>query len=309
MKKLLSKIISLLLVVSAMFAFTACAEVEDGSKITRVKFVVEFYDENGQATSYDVYAKLYENFAPNTIAHVKGLIEKGYYTNTCISNVTNGYAQFGDYTFGEGLSLVAKDQGSAINGEFYKNGVTGNKLNAAEGALVLLHDVKGAEKYDTGRATIAISYSASSFDAEGYCIFGKLVADDGNADASDEMGKLSSLGKMQKITERISDDDGRKLFYCITSEEEVTNGEEGEEEEKVAISGKYITYLSYEDGMKYVVGSRFYKDAADVANDNEAVILSAEQANDLIEKMSENATDFLRVPVLKVIIKSAEIVK
>ena len=146
MKKLLSKIISLLLVVSAMFAFTACAEVEDGSKITRVKFVVEFYDENGQATSYDVYAKLYENFAPNTIAHVKGLIEKGYYTNTCISNVTNGYAQFGDYTFGEGLSLVAKDQGSAINGEFYKNGVTGNKLNAAEGALVLLHDVKGAEK-------------------------------------------------------------------------------------------------------------------------------------------------------------------
>ena len=46
MKKLISKIICVLLLVSFAFALTACGdEVENGSKITRVKLTVEFYDE------------------------------------------------------------------------------------------------------------------------------------------------------------------------------------------------------------------------------------------------------------------------
>lgn len=304
MKKLLTKIICVLLLVSFTVALTACGEIENGSKITRVKLVVSFYDEDGECTDYDIYAKLYENYAPETIAHVKAKIESGYYNGTCISNVSSSYAQFGDYTLNEDGTLNAKDQGSAIAGEFYKTGWTGNKLSSASGALVLMRDnsVKGDEKYNTGKATIAVSFSSSAFDSESYCIFGKLVSDDGDSDSDDEMLQKSSYGKMYTLTERISDDNGRRLYYCTKYVADETDDTETYDWE-----GKYFTYIKYDEEYHYFEG--IYSSESEIRADKNAVMLSDDEAEAFEDEMSKNGSNFMNIPVLKVIIKSVTIEK
>ena len=306
MKKLISKIICVLLLVSFAFALTACGdEVENGSKITRVKLTVEFYDEEGVATEYEVFAKLYENFAPETVNHIKAKIESGYYNGTCISHVSSSYAQFGDYVLNDNGTLTAKDQGESILGEFYKTGWTGNTLNAASGALVLMRDntVKGDAKYDTGKATIAISYSASAFDSESYCIFGKLVSDDGDSESEDEMLQKSSYGKMYALTERIADSNGRRVYYCTKYEADENADSEAEVYDW---EGKYFTYIEYEDEYHYFEG--VYANESEIRNAN-AVMLSDEEADALASEISKNPANFMNIPALKVIIKTVEIVK
>lgn len=306
MKQFITKIVCALLLVSCLFAFTACGqEVENGSKITRVKFTVEFYNEKGEATEYEIFAKLYENFAPETVAHVKQKIKNGYYNGVCISNVTSAYAQFGDYTLNTDGTLNAKDQGESILGEFYKTGWTGNKLTSASGALVLKRDntIKGDAKYDSGKATIAISFSSTAFDSESYCIFGKLVSDDGDANSEDEMLQKSSYGKMYALTERMADENGRRVYYCLNYEAD----ENDEEATAHDWAGQYFTYIEYQDEYHYFKG--IYESEEAIKADANAVMLTDEEVEDLSSALSAHADDFMNIPVLKVIIKSVEIVK
>ena len=318
MKKLISKIISAVLVVALMLSLTACnKKVEDGSVIVDVKLTVAFYDENGEATEYEIFAKLYENFAPQTIAKIVSKIQNGDYNGTCISNVKSSYAQFGDYTLNADGSLTAKDQGGYIKGEFYKTGWAGNTLTANPGALVLLHDDKAGKdangnvvsKYDTAKGAIAISFSASSFDAESYCVFGKLCDDDGNADSDDEMLKKSSYGKMYTLVNRIAEENGRRVYYCVSDDTVATPDDEvladGEPRE-YNWANKYFTYLSYDEDMTYVEG--IFASEADAKAAGKAP-LTDEQVADLQEKMSENPNNFYNVPVMSVVIKTVEIVK
>jgi hypothetical protein len=65
-----------------IFSFTACDEVENGSKIQRIKITLQLDDEQ-----VEVEAKLYVNYAPETVAHVISLIEAGYYNGKDVSNV------------------------------------------------------------------------------------------------------------------------------------------------------------------------------------------------------------------------------
>src|SRR5574344_704612 len=98
MKKLSSKIVAAFLTLLMVFSLSACAEIENGSKIHRIKITLSFYDADGVAEDADVYAKLFVNFAPKTIAHIEELINNGYYNGMCISNTGSSYAPFGDYT-------------------------------------------------------------------------------------------------------------------------------------------------------------------------------------------------------------------
>ena len=54
MKKLFTKIIAIALALTVIFSFTACAEIENGSKIQRIKITLQLDDEQ-----VEVEAKLY----------------------------------------------------------------------------------------------------------------------------------------------------------------------------------------------------------------------------------------------------------
>ena len=86
MNKLFAKIIAVALALTVIFSFTACKEVENGSKIERIVITLSLQDaDSAEPTVYEVEAKLYVNFAPATVEHVKTLIKNGHYNNVDIS--------------------------------------------------------------------------------------------------------------------------------------------------------------------------------------------------------------------------------
>ena len=103
MNKLFAKIIAIARALTVIFSFTACSEVENGSKIERIQITLDV-----DGVEYKVEAKLYVDFAPKTIAHIKNLIKNGYYNGLDVSNATSSYFQFGDYKL-ENNQLVAVD--------------------------------------------------------------------------------------------------------------------------------------------------------------------------------------------------------
>ena len=68
MKKFISLIIALALSLTLIMSFSACAEVENGVKIQRMKMTLEYTDADGQSVERTVQLKLYLNNAPKTTA-------------------------------------------------------------------------------------------------------------------------------------------------------------------------------------------------------------------------------------------------
>ncbi len=305
MNKLFAKIIAIALALTVIFSFTACSEVENGSKIERVKITLSLADSDGETTTYEVEAKLYVNFAPETIKHIKALIEKGHYNNVDITNVTNTYFQFGDYTF-DGSALTAIDGGvSAVKGEFEKNGLTGNRLTVSQGAIILKRaseGIDGVSKYNTGKATLAVALSSSApFSVKDYCVFGKIVSDDGDKEAdSSSMEYLSSLDKVLKVKETIEDANGRKIYFCLNDDTDLADSTE--EEPLYNWEGQYFTYAEYEDEFHYFKGILGSNELS------EDKMLSEEEARDLASKISSEA-NFMNIPALTAKIVKIELVK
>ena len=294
MNKLFAKIIAIALALTVIFSFTACSEVENGSKIERIQITLDV-----DGVEYKVEAKLYVDFAPKTIAHIKNLIKNGYYNGLDVSNATSSYFQFGDYKL-ENNQLVAVDgEVSPIAGEFEKRGFVGNKLTVSQGAIILKRatEAETGSKYDTGKATIAIALSyAAPFNAKEYCVFGKVVSDDGDADAdSSSVEYLSSLERLMKVKECIEDENGRKVYYCLNDDTVVEDAEEDEFAKNW--EGCYITYAEYEDKFTYFHGNL---SASELSKDN---MLSEEEITDLTAKLS-TSENFMHIPTVKVVIKS-----
>lgn len=295
MKKIINKLMTLAMAVALVMSFTACGEVINGSKIERIKITFAVSDADNNVTDVEATALLYMNFAPETIAHVKQLIADNYYNNTCVSNVTSSYAQFGDCTLNEKGELQFKDQGASIDGEFRDNGWGGNRLNVESGALVLKRADKAENedgtKYNTGKATIAVCFGSSAFDANKYCVFGKFDTSDGDSEAdSSTYEYLSSRDRVAKLSSLTSDDDGRKIYYCV-SDDATEN----------SLTGKYFTYY---DGD-------YYEGILTVAQINEGTEKLDENAVEaLTEKMGDSEkAEFYTLPVYSVIIKSITLVK
>ena len=317
MNKLFAKIIAVALALTVIFSFTACKEVENGSKIERIVITLSLQDaDSAEPTVYEVEAKLYVNFAPATVEHVKTLIKNGHYNNVDISNLTSTYFQFGDYNRDANGELKAIDtQVSTITGEFEKRGFTGNKLTMAQGAIVLKRaneGINGGSKYDTGKATLAIALSASApFNVKEYCVFGKVISDDGDAEADeDSMEYLSSLDKLLKVKQTIADADGRKIFYCVNDETDVE--ESTEDKTLYNWKGQYFTYAQYEEEYHYFKGILTAEEINDLAilteAERDAIILSDEEASDLVNKISVDA-DFMNIPALTAKIVKIELKK
>lgn len=294
MKKFLITLLTLIISVSCVFCMTGCTEVENGSKIQRIKMVLEVYDAAGNVTeTTDVYAKLYLNFAPKSTAHIIDLIEDGYYNGTCISNINSNWLELGAYEYGtEGIVKKAYD-GKAIEGEFEKNGWTGNTLTIRQGAIVFKREYDGGNesKYNTATNALAIclsSSASSNFNAKSYCILGMIVSDDADDDADTDLGKKSSIGKLSSLTEYkdMTDDDDNTV---VTYYDEV--------------NGKYYT--------KWTESSDNGSDVhyAEGATVDEAHELTGAAKEDFIDRLSEEANSFLVVPAVKLVIKTVTLSK
>ena len=314
MNKLFAKIIAIALALTVIFSFTACKEVENGSQIERIKITLSLENAEGETTTYEVEAKLYVNFAPETVKHVKELIKAGHYNNVDITNLTSSYFQFGDYNRGADGKLTAIDTNvKTIRGEFEKRGFTGNKLTISQGTLVLNHAneaLYGAStKYDTAKSTLVVTLSATApFSVKEYAVFGKIVSDDGNSEADkDSMEYLSSLDKILKVKDTIADANGRKVFYCVNDD---TNLEESTDEKTLYNwEGEYFTYAEYDDEFHYFRGVLDADDISALTDaERESLILTEEEAKDLASKVS-NSSNFMSIPTLTAKIVKIELVK
>lgn len=199
MKNLFKKLVVAALSVSCVIGAAGCSSnVENGSKIETLTVT---FDIGGTEKSVDF--KLYLNYAPGTIEHVKYLVGKNYYDNTLVSNV-NKHIEFGEYEAASSgrvskysdaatLSYVALmthyslenktlgssgsrksyyndgklNEGYTLNGEFEANGFKNNKLDFSNGALVLKRETgkktSDADYFDTARATLAVTFGTDSY--------------------------------------------------------------------------------------------------------------------------------------------------
>lgn len=240
--KLRNKIFVLMVAIVMMFSIVGCATIKDGSKITTAVMTIDFYKADGTiASTSEVTLELYENNAPETVAHVKKLIKDKYYDGVCISNVANHFVEFGEYQYTDNSSnditknFAKKDYDlvkyGTVAGQFHNNGYGNQRLNAGTGAIVMKHDRVGQDKYNTATSGIMLMTSGLvDIDKNNYCVIGKMVTDDGEAslkDASAELdaidrSSLSSFGIINSIhdIDVLNNDDGSSVitYYQLSTQ-------------------------------------------------------------------------------------------
>lgn len=302
MKRIICILTTLVLTFATVLTFGACGkEIEDGSEITRVKFEIDFYNEKGEVKdTATVTAKLYTTFAPETTAKIIDLINDGWYNGVCVSNVTSSYARFGDYKLNDKGELVACDSGiSTVKGEFASNGWSGNRLTVKEGALLLLRKSGVSEEaYNSGKATVGVCFSSSApFEADEYCLFGQLLNSDGDKDADKEsMAYLSSVERAKKIADTLSTEDGTKVYYVVKDEND--NAFQG-----------YYTYFENDGNGEYYKG--LFTEEELKTEYATAEKLTEEEVSTLKKRIgsTDGKFEYFNLPVNKVIIKTASVVK
>lgn len=115
-------------------------------------------------------AELYPMIAPNTVASIVNLIERGYYDGLPFYRVKAGFIiQTGDPT-GTGLG----DAGYRIAGEFANNGFP-NDLSHTRGVLSL---ARFPSDYDSGNGVFFIMHSSATYLDGEYAAFGRLIGDE-----------------------------------------------------------------------------------------------------------------------------------
>lgn len=302
MKRIICVLTTLVLTFAMVLSLSACGkEIENGSEITRVNFEIEFYNENGEVkNATTVTAKFYTTFAPKTTAQLIELINKGYYDGVCVSNVSSTYAQFGDYKLNEKGELVPYGDAKSVDGEFYNNGLSGNRLTMKEGTLFLMHDKGQSETaYNSGKATIGVCFSSSApFEAENYCLFGQLLSDDGDSSADkDSLERLTSTEKAKKIADALATENNTKVYYVVKDENDD------------AFSG-YYTYFEEDDGTNSYYKGLFTEEQLKAEN-NPAEKLTDEEVTAFQKRVSstDNKFEYYNLPVNKIIIKKASVVK
>ena len=291
MKKSIIKLIAIALSLVTIFAFTACAEIENNSKIQRMKIELSYQDAEGEEViTTDVYVKLYLNLAPVTTQHFITLAEEGYYNGVTVSNVSANWLEFGGYKYDESGNLVenayTKDP---IVGEFAKNGWVGNTTAVTKGALVMKRDYDDAtnqtrdSKYDTAEGTVILcltSSASSTFNKEKYCVFGVVVSDDATSEEDDAtLEEKSSIDKCVTLADyaKKTDDDGNTVttyYYEKTST-------------------FYTKWTDEANEAHYVEGTSI---------DGEEIL--GDELEELKELMNDEKNYFLVIPYVQITIKS-----
>lgn len=302
MKKLTKLILTLIVCCAVLFSFTACDEVENGSKIQRMNIELEFLNGSGEVVdTQTAEIKLYLNFAPQTTAHFMNLCENGYYNGVTVSHVNASWCEFGGYTKTDN-ALTAKDYTfDKVVGEFRNNGFVGNTLKIEEGAIVMKRDYSVSDgsdvskKYDSAKGQVMVLFnSTTALDADEYCVFGMVESTDGEeydssvADSDLVRSDLSSIGKFQTIS-RLQDNDGSKTYYYEKASSLT------ETSKYFGIKSDYYTVNTDSDGIKHYYKGLEAKTETELLDDDLTLF---------IELLNDKANDFLTLPYLEVRIKS-----
>lgn len=313
--KTIAKLIALILIMASTFTFTACDIVEDGSVVTQLEITLDLY-ENGQAQTCKLNAKLYNDFAPETVKHILKLVNDGYFNNKCVFDVNNNFAQFGKYELDNDGNYQIKDENvDFVEGEFESNGLSGNTLKLQNGALVLnrVDFTAGVcpkcgtkvdkdevvcpnenckiSAYNTGKATIAVCFDSSKFNTSNYCVFGKLLNDDGvtteGADTS-LLENKSSADKFATIKSLYKDGDTTIYYNVVTNE--------------------YVTYHKNNDGEEFYYNGKY--SVNDIEQSTFAgVSKTEEEVKAFNDDKNDNSANYVTVPYKQVVIESVKVVK
>ncbi len=115
-----------------------------------------------------VKAELYPNVAPITVAHIKSLIEEGFYDGLIFHRIISGFMiQGGDPT---GTGFGSPDQ-ETIKGEFSANGVE-NPLKNTRGVLAM---ARKSYPYDSATSQFFINLVDNDFLDGQYATFGMVT--------------------------------------------------------------------------------------------------------------------------------------
>lgn len=187
--KLVVSIIVLIAVVVllGLVAYGMYWRLTDTTTHPEVTFEIENYG--------TVKMELYPEYAPNTVANVIKLIEKGYYNGKTIYGKDDICMYLGRNSEGQidapKTSLIFDDieEGSekdfkySIAGEFVANGFNQNTLRQDKGVVTLLRDdytqyvnTLYHESYDSGNSQIAVMMTDEANDLNGsYAAFGRIT--------------------------------------------------------------------------------------------------------------------------------------
>lgn len=136
--------------------------------------------------------ELYQEYAPNTVANIVKLVEKGYYTDKVIYGKNTLCLYFGTNQDGNEeipkASLVnseigldsEKDFAYSIPGEFLQNGFKQNSLCHEKGIVTLIRDNYGTalleQGYNSGISKLGIIMEDSAPNLNGtYAAFGRIT--------------------------------------------------------------------------------------------------------------------------------------
>ena len=136
--------------------------------------------------------ELYQEYAPNTVANIVKLVEKGYYTNKVIYGKNTLCLYFGTTEDGTEdipqASLVNSEIGLnseqdfayTIPGEFLQNGFNKNTLCHEKGVVTLIRDNYGSslleQGYNSGVSKMGIIMEETAANLNGtYAAFGKIT--------------------------------------------------------------------------------------------------------------------------------------
>ena len=304
------KILSVLLVLAMLFTLVSCNDlIINGSKITKVTITLDFYGADGEvASSSDVKIHLYENNAPKTVAHIKNLINKGYYNGVCINNISPYFVEIGEYTY-DGEDLVKKDYNyGTVVGEFDKNGFEGQREPINAGAIALKRDRgDGAVNHNSGTCGLYfMTMGTTDITESDYCFVGRVVSDDGTDGSSSsasvdniddlDRSEFSSFTIIKKLTDlgvKTVDEVSTTLYY---------NSKTGDYYKKVVNADETVVSKLNENG--------------DMAQDADWTALSELEQEEFLKlftmsggSFEDEYYDYFRIPYQKIVVRQMKITK
>ncbi len=164
-KKFNKTFIILGIFLAAVLIFIAFSLISDNFKedlsMNTVKVLVEM--ENGENFTLE----LYPDYAPETVANFKKLVEEGFYDGLTFHRVVAGFMAQGGDPQGTGMG-GSKDK---IKGEFSANGYAQNTLSHKKGVISMARSMD----YNSASSQFFICYDDASFLDGQYAAFGKVI--------------------------------------------------------------------------------------------------------------------------------------
>ncbi|MBO5850775.1 MAG: peptidylprolyl isomerase [Clostridia bacterium] len=283
MKKLLTKIAVVCLILVTSLTFGACTYRAEGSVCQDVTFDIVYKDAEGTNVTETATITLYKTFAPDTCDRILKAIKDGFFEDTAlVYNKNASYIVLGAYEVENSEYKVLTSKYEKLNGEFTSNGFE-SKLKAEAGSLVMLREPdtnKGGPKYDTAKVKFAILLDDNAgFSSENYCVFGKVKA---------STDTLKNLVELRDKTETNSD---------------------GNHHVKYVGDRNYDTdVIDYNETVEYIhdnVKGELYKVEKGVVSTEKMEIEEGEKDYEKFTKLSEaNDFDFVVLPNTIITVKN-----